>query len=244
MADLMKITLWQQFSSNHSGSFTVVGNFGTPEEAEKIATQLWDWLQQMLNKGITELGQQISETYKLDWYPDGVSWNGGPTNMDEAVIRIGNTVFLTTDSYETWNDATPFAGLMWKLGAREVLYATDETLYLGIQLTCLAPDEKTADEVYDQVNKYLRDKEPIHLPPWEDETESGLAWGYIHQKERKIKMSLQFWKAASGFRALMNYLHTKGFTEITYHFEQDRQWNERDLRSWASRSNDDVFRWD
>jgi hypothetical protein len=31
----MKITLWQQFSSNHSASFTVVGMFDTPDSAEQ-----------------------------------------------------------------------------------------------------------------------------------------------------------------------------------------------------------------
>lgn len=33
----MKLTLWQQFSSNHSGSYRIVGMFGSTAEAEKAA---------------------------------------------------------------------------------------------------------------------------------------------------------------------------------------------------------------
>jgi hypothetical protein len=35
----MKISLWQQFSSNHSGSFTVIGRFDRPEKAEAVGSQ-------------------------------------------------------------------------------------------------------------------------------------------------------------------------------------------------------------
>src|SRR5688572_1725913 len=36
----MKVTLWQQFSSNHSASFMVVGKFESVEWAETVAEEL------------------------------------------------------------------------------------------------------------------------------------------------------------------------------------------------------------
>jgi hypothetical protein len=36
----MRVTLWQEFSSNHSSDFTVVGEFPTPEAAQEAARRL------------------------------------------------------------------------------------------------------------------------------------------------------------------------------------------------------------
>ena len=40
----MKISIWQQFSSNHSANFELVGQFPTVEEAEKAYAILLDIL--------------------------------------------------------------------------------------------------------------------------------------------------------------------------------------------------------
>lgn len=36
----MRISIWQQFSSNHSSGFTVVGEFATRSEAENAANKI------------------------------------------------------------------------------------------------------------------------------------------------------------------------------------------------------------
>jgi hypothetical protein len=36
----VKIKIWQAFASNNSGSYTIVGSFGTPEQAAEVAAAL------------------------------------------------------------------------------------------------------------------------------------------------------------------------------------------------------------
>jgi len=43
----MKLFIWQQFASNHSGSYTVVGKFETPEAAQQATETLLEHLTQL-----------------------------------------------------------------------------------------------------------------------------------------------------------------------------------------------------
>src|SRR5687767_3760219 len=83
----MKITLWQQFSSNHSASFTVVGKFPSAEAAqtayteivhhlkqikewwEKLSTEEVDeWLAKVYDhKVITPVEAALAQRYGVDW---------------------------------------------------------------------------------------------------------------------------------------------------------------------------------
>lgn len=39
----MKVTIWEQFSSNHSSSFTIIGKFDSQEKAQEAVSQVDYW---------------------------------------------------------------------------------------------------------------------------------------------------------------------------------------------------------
>src|SRR5215468_2482654 len=88
----MRITIWQQYSSNHSSDFTVVGTFQTHEAAENAAQQfrsmlatIVNWYKLPENRAVArevlnnyefppvppEL--QIAEQFGIEW-PTAVVW--------------------------------------------------------------------------------------------------------------------------------------------------------------------------
>src|SRR6266496_6047526 len=61
----MRVSIWQQFSSNHSSEFTVVGQFPSAESAEEIARLFWPWLEAM-GQWIAKSDAARTEASKLE----------------------------------------------------------------------------------------------------------------------------------------------------------------------------------
>jgi hypothetical protein len=233
----MKVSLWQQFSSNHSSEFTVVGRFGSEQEAEDAAEKFRQWMTTILwqggNRGIlTEIEAKISEEFKLDWYKDGIEWNGTPNNISEVVRKIENDVFITCP-LETWDSPIPFVGLMWKIGAHRVNNSEGEQQYLFAYLTCEAPDEITTRNLYELIKEYLKQDDYIP-PPWENEIEDGASVrgevrGVVWKKSNKLVMRLQFQEMSYGIGALIDYLAKNGCRNIKYNFSDGEGWNKEQL---------------
>src|SRR5262245_5494858 len=67
----MDVAIWQQFSSNHSANFTVIGTFTTPVEANKAAAALHtllntisDWYHDPANAELVKKRQDsVEESY-------------------------------------------------------------------------------------------------------------------------------------------------------------------------------------
>jgi hypothetical protein len=83
---IMKITLWQQFSSNHSADYTIVGVFATEEVAKhasetirKMVVEVQQWiidnpnLSQTLRSKPTPIEEQYAQKYDFDWQ-EGLDW--------------------------------------------------------------------------------------------------------------------------------------------------------------------------
>jgi hypothetical protein len=225
----MKISLWTQFSSNHSSNFTVIGRFGTSQEAQKVYATLRDWMQKIVFEAKTSPSEteiEISQTYNLEWYEDGLDWNGTPNSIDNIMMQIGNDVLLTCP-IETWDSPIPLVGLMWKLGARKADYEESDRLYLSIYLTCTAPDETAAESFTKTANPFLIDHNALHTP-WSDDF-GALCWGRARYKGTLLEMHLQFVKIEVGLNTLLNYLQQRGFTDIQYGFRQQHEWNQKYL---------------
>jgi hypothetical protein len=114
----MKVTLWQQFSSNHSNGFQVVGIFESVDDATKVETRL----KQLLNEathwhkenplaGISEAEAQIITEFALS--KDETLF---VDNNTQDVYRFDNIVELTSSS-DSWVRKFPFEELLQKLGA-------------------------------------------------------------------------------------------------------------------------------
>ncbi len=86
----MRISLWQQFSSNHSGSYHVIGTFKTTEDAQvayeeirKILQEIDTWHREnpmgiekdWNNGGPLPPETAIAERLSIDW-PETINWTG------------------------------------------------------------------------------------------------------------------------------------------------------------------------
>jgi hypothetical protein len=60
----MKISIWQQFSSNHSARFTVIGRFGTSEKAEAAGAEFG----QLLEDFRSQLDATVAASRVVDEY--------------------------------------------------------------------------------------------------------------------------------------------------------------------------------
>ena len=78
----MKISIWRQFSSNHSGGFTVIGKFQSKEEADKLADEI-----RTLIKTIKEDTSSISPVIGED---DTYLTSNPPTEKEIAIATHGN----------------------------------------------------------------------------------------------------------------------------------------------------------
>ena len=67
----MKITVWQQFSSNHSSRFTIVGVFNTLTVAENAAAEIRGILQkiQQWHEDNPEKSEALYEEADGEWPP-------------------------------------------------------------------------------------------------------------------------------------------------------------------------------
>src|SRR5262245_22231538 len=130
----MKLSLWQQFSSNHSASFTVVGTFESAEKANAAADKLrnilqaiYEWHQQHpghLNQDDlvpTPPEVEFARRYGVEW-TEAMDWF-----YDRSVPVLDNSVIL--ESGETWREPTPFIGILKKLGGT-VVYSMEADVLL------------------------------------------------------------------------------------------------------------------
>lgn len=136
----MEITIWSQFSSNHSADFTVVGVFETVEDARKASGLLreelvkiasWfenpanqDAIQKVLSQPDFDDRQPFPPEIELDAkYQTGFSyaatdWLWYSDEAERAVIRFENMVFISNypTSFRTWSGDEPFEKLMASVG--------------------------------------------------------------------------------------------------------------------------------
>lgn len=160
----MRVSLWQQFSSNHSAAFSIVAQFKTNQEAEDAASvirgileKIADWykthpqIEEAVRKGdlvnSTPVEAELAKQYGLEKaWEFTVDWVN-PKHPNQGLQIFDKLIFMH-NATETWVGPQPFDELLQKLGA------TIETSVEGItdtepviNLTCVAPDEMNAAEI-------------------------------------------------------------------------------------------------
>jgi hypothetical protein len=138
----MKLSLWQQFSSNHSATFMVVGQFEDETWAEMVEMEIKsilrefsDWWAQIpaedryqhlktLQEGhqLTPAEQSVQQRYQIATW----GWRHRDISLDwtlsdhavEAVHRIGTMVTINQDALpmDSWAGPAPFEEILQKLG--------------------------------------------------------------------------------------------------------------------------------
>ncbi len=157
----MRISIWQQWSSNHSSMFTIMGTFESEEAAQTAARKISElseritqfifedlddadfdryWKHENLTPFELELEtiHQLGLAGRIDWF-SGIS-----------ISQVGRVVMLSPD--QTWQGPLPVDKLLEQMGARVVI---DGDLAPGnrldnepiIRIRCKAPDEETARQL-------------------------------------------------------------------------------------------------
>jgi hypothetical protein len=168
----MNISIWQQFSSNHSSAFTVIGTFESHESAQEVARELRtilqrivDWYGEPLNEGIArevlddpkhppvppEL--DLAEQYHIDW-PKAVDWLANVHDVTGAVSVYNDAVFLRSLA-ETDDGEIPFDQIMNRF-TDHVVVQVEAAQSIEIVLTCVAPNHDIANHIYQSIHDYLQ----------------------------------------------------------------------------------------
>ena len=193
----MQIHIWQQFSSNHSADFTVVGEFDSPETARTAAETLRDMIQYIVewhfanpdaypfkleaaeNMPPSPAEQALAQQYGIEWH-DYHEWlKLDPIVDDEWEIYLNSVVSL--DKFVFINNArptaapfSPFADVINRLGGR-AHYETDAGYgKMILNLTCAAPDPQTAQSLRDDLEGQYMDEDAVVF----EATEAKMPWGW------------------------------------------------------------------
>jgi hypothetical protein len=175
----MRVSLWQQFSSNHSASFTVVGKFESSEKAEAVADELRhilqiisNYWQQYANKQRTTIENRLIESEQLtppevvfrDQYQVGwteyfgtgkmlpLDWVHGDWALDG--VRVFRNIVYLSPTGDTWAGPKPFNLILEKLGGHIAVWEEVGEGALVVSIRFTAPSQAIADAVDRGIIRY------------------------------------------------------------------------------------------
>jgi hypothetical protein len=231
----MRVVIWQQFSSNHSTNFTVVGSFSRPHEANEAADELRnmlrtlaDWydqnpeMRQRMPFTPSPLEVAFAQQYGVDWGERGIDWFWNGDSALASVTTFENLVMVKPLD-DSWTAGRPFDRLLAHLGG-EVLVATfadANPSRILVTLSCRAPDVVTAQAIDEAARAHLEAyKAPVPWATSEQRLEALIA-GNIQREGQSLRFNdLHFSDLPRGLPALVAYLTARGCTEIEYHLRQ------------------------
>lgn len=216
----MKVTIWQKFSSNHSGGFTIIGVFNEPETAQQAKAKLeaifkrislwhennpeeslalmeqWDDYPPPMSPVEKEIAQELGVYWigAIDWYKDV-----------QVYILLERMVFVEPDGQVDYGP-DPFDQIMNRFGGKDFVAGVGISgEYYGritFHLSCEAPNQDIVQSIVDE-------KKPKEELPITDPEASFL---------RIYDNSLSFyWEHPEGdwiLEKLIEYLQAKGCTNL------------------------------
>lgn len=190
----MRISLWQQFSSNHSADFELVGTFETAEKAEDAANELRymlttirDWYGQWFSQAtkeeisafwrseeLTPPEKEFKAKYDIAWSthaedrttPLRLDWlNWAYDEPIGTIVKTYRNLVFLDNIGQTWCGPSPFDSIVAKLGGRVATGCEIDFTTTYVNFEGIAPDEIVARAVYENINLCLKYIE-ILSPPW------------------------------------------------------------------------------
>ena len=211
----MKVSIWQQFSSNHSSTFEVVGVFERVEDAQNahflLANLMADVVQWYETNEWTGKPSQpeldIAQQHKIKWeYPiDFV--HGESTSSAKSAVRIYRHMVQVTHINETWMSKQPFEDLLNKLGANTAAwdvdsYSAQTATIFSMTIEATAPDSETVERLRND---------------WQ--TRLALTDATIEHQESKIAIFYSYFDIDK-FRQIMTSLDKSKCQNITYKLDK------------------------
>jgi hypothetical protein len=245
----MKITLWQQFSSNHSASFTVVGLFEAPEKAEAMAALIRDIVEQIGNdyraqipdyenyfnwsdeiyiQALSPLEERIRKQHKITRkvWSTPLDWTYFPVTIH--VFR--NLLFVSGGGGDqSWGVHDPLNSLIKKAGGK-AFSAADLSKVNYLTITCQAKDLESAKNivaniaqvevgVHDESYNYVRIPETNFRFMCELERKSLQLFFKNIQPYATTGSDLAHVDTATQLGFLIPYLESQGCSKIQYKFK-------------------------
>lgn len=227
----MRLTIWQQFSSNHSSRFTIVGKFPSEQEAKRAYAFWLDFIVKVQEYYRTQLDpnryldepaplspieEEFIAKYGLkEWYEQPIDWLGTEFHEIPHVLRrMGEHLFLSVE-FETHQRAYPAHALMKAIGAR-ALAVTDESLFLKISGE--APNNETALQIASDLER-TNDVQMRGL--WT----SGVIWSFgefiPEVNDAVIELKIEHvWigNLVTAISVISRYLEIRGCQNIAFNF--------------------------
>jgi hypothetical protein len=224
----MKLTIWQQFSSNHSSHFHIVGVFDTSAAAQKAADelrqifkQIEDWHEQNPEKSEAlmerwsrgEWPQAVSEIEEILAEKYGVRWTNGIEWFWDARLELllDHIVHISTGG-QTDSGPEPFDEIIERLGGYGLVTGADVggTPFgkIIVYLSCVAPDIETAEMIVKEQTKDSNNKFKQTLKHTNKVSNSGTALNFSWDFDSS------FWK----LDRLVKELKDNKCTDIGYSF--------------------------
>ncbi|MBI5930486.1 MAG: hypothetical protein HY862_14355 [Chloroflexi bacterium] len=170
----MRISIWQQFASNHSNSFTVVGEFESVEAAQNAAEQLRQSLKPIIEWRMaraeeiwesfeaTPIEIEVGQQWGVEWL-NHHEWLESERSLN-AIKTFENYVILGEG--ETWAGQEPFDEILLKLGAKVSAESGLGNTSIMVNITCHFLNSDAADKVLKIIRDYLAaKKEFLHKNP-------------------------------------------------------------------------------
>ena len=245
----MKISIWQQFSSNHSASFMIVGQFESVAMAESVASEvrlmireIGSWWEQFedaeaarksleRSEDITPLERRFATQYEVSWSQDARNNSVAPLdwisdqNAANAVRTFDKLVII--EPVDSWQGPHPIDKIIEKLGAQVASDCEIYDSYLSLHLSCTAPDQATADQIMGEIKyKHLSRDTLVILPGLYATRGQALCDGQNivlkrYQMHRIYRSSQnEKWLFEEELRRLLEYFTQCGCTEIQYTFSE------------------------
>jgi hypothetical protein len=231
----MKVSIWQQWASNHSAEFIVVGVFETAESAQHAASEIKRLLTMLTDyysehehglveddKG-TPLEIAFAKQYQIpaEHWP-GIDWIDEDSDVEDAVQTLGRMVSVE-NSDETHSGMEPFNRLLERLGG-QVFFTTEDEGEIVVNLMCTAPDDAVANRIYDVFTRFFQTYDEKILsslgdfPAMYEETFDGS----ITRKGRQIRLNdmLLMFPNCAELARLVAVFESLGCTDIEYSLEQ------------------------
>lgn len=163
----MKLSLWTQFSSNHSSRYTVIGQFATAEQAHEVKAELEAllldiaaWWEQFDTQEGSRLYEEeyymkdrltppeiaIKKKYCLRSFIRALDWCYDASMVNLALHQINDLVILDTP-HDTWNEPYPFIKFMKQKGGKVRFDGAFMAHNLYFAMTCDYQNEADAERI-------------------------------------------------------------------------------------------------
>jgi len=171
----MRVSIWQQFSSNHSGNFQLVGLFARADRAQEAGLQLDEILRDIEElrraDGIegdappTDVEKAYARQLGIEWRSGSIDWIilNGETVRNVAIYD--HYVFVSSIRPNNgWQDSDVVERILDKFGGEVCVTGEHHLGDFNAVLTCSAPDELTSGRICETINNYFEQKST--LIPW------------------------------------------------------------------------------